>query len=427
MQTAIRENFFREFLLVGILCVVSLLAFTPSKINIRGTCLMWHTPVRSAQTNFIVGQKRVLLSVAITTLLGSSATSSKASQLIRKNAIPINSSSAVGLFFTGYKLEAGQYRTLLASLSPAIKLTTISSADDADSTLESLNYDANKIISEVKLLGYSFEYLTTMDNRDEKDAYNYPPLLLMGHSRGGAVMALAATKYLKATKKSKGAFSSNMIKAHRARILLVLVDPVDSAENIVLRALHESLPSHLPQEAGTDKTNALSEENHSWPWPVLIISTPYGGYSSYYKTPYESACAPLGRNGAAFMKIMGESIFLESKQTDAAYSSTTEVIQTSQPIINGGLSKPLAVVSVVLSDVGHCQLLDDRRKSAIGSLCAANEKISDKSVQGFIKTLTLLWVSWSLTPYDADRELQIVEIKRNIGELYPNIKTIWSV
>ena len=421
MRSAICEKICRKFLWVANLCFIGLLAYTYSESSIRCTCLMSHIPVRSAQIDFVGDQKRVLLSVAITTLLSSSATSTKAFQPMHESAL-LPFSSAVGIFFTGYKLEAGQYRTLLASLSPAIKLTTASAADDADSSLDSLNHDANNVLSEVKLLGYSFEYLTTMDNVDEKDAYNHPPLLLMGHSRGGAVVALAATKYLKATRKMKGASSLNM-DAHRPRILLVLVDPVDSAENTVLRALHESLRSY----AGKDTINASGEQNPSWPWPALIISTPYGGYSSYYKTPYESACAPSGRNGAAFLKIMSESKVFESEQTRTAYLSTTGARQTSQSIIRDGLSTPPAVVSVVLSDVGHCQLLDDRRNSAIGSVCAANEKISDKSVQGFIQTLTSLWVSLSLTPYDADRELKIVEIKRKIKELYPNIRTIWSV
>ena len=58
---------------------------------------------------------------------------------------------------------------------------------------------------------------------------------------------------------------------------LVLLDPVDTSDGFVAAAI-----------TGAHATNVRVPHN------VLIVSTPYGGKSSYYRVRYESACAPTG-------------------------------------------------------------------------------------------------------------------------------------
>ena len=419
------------------LCLVSLSAYTPHWSGTQRTWSLQHIPVKFSDIDVLGDQKRLLLSAAVAAIVGSVGSSSKASQTKSETGVNLSHLHfpvAMGIFYTGYKLEVGQYRTLIESLSPAIKLTTFAAADDTDSTIESLYRDANGALKEVIKLGYGVDYLTTFGDVRVDGLNGLPPLLLMGHSRGGSVVALAALMYLEI------AVARRDFSAYPPKILLVLVDPVDSSESAVLRTLHDSLASDKKENVQNDTENDVErgeilidnedcladKGSHLWPWPVLIISTPYGGYSSYYKTSYESACAPLDRNGAAFTQEMRGCRDVDSKRTSVAYLSAVGVTPSSQSCSRERCTIPSTVINVVMSDVGHFQLLDDRRISVLGSVCAANEKIPDSDVRGFVQELTSLWVAWSLNPRHADSRLKILEIKHTMESTYPNIKTLWS-
>ena len=121
-------------------------------------------------------------------------------------------------------------------------------------------------------------------------------VVLLGHSRGGAVAVAAAAA------------------PHTPVCGLILIDPVDD-----------------------DATSTLLSSAALVACPVLILSTPYAGASSYYRKPYVSVCAPAGRNADTF--------FDRLKNRTA---STT---------------------LVVLPKLGHLALLDD---SAAQSLPTAN-------------------------------------------------------
>lgn len=92
---------------------------------------------------------------------------------------------------------------------------------------------------------------------------NSKDIVLIGHSRGGAVASAAAAK----------------LSGCKA---LILLDPVDDS---TLTAI-----------------NILSSTSIFC--PTLIFSTPFGGRSKYYKTEYSSACAPPERSSVPFFDAL---------------------------------------------------------------------------------------------------------------------------
>ena len=463
-----------------ILCFLSAKAHTPSERVNRGVSGFHHLPIKASASSIHGIPRQVILSALVGTFLTSAARVSKASVPIKElNSLP----ATIGVFFTGYKLEVGQYQSFVESANSYGNLTLLAAADDADSNVESLRLDASMILNEAKKHGYSFDRSTSARNSNI-DTYsktlssstlpstsslplNSPPstpLLFMGHSRGGAVAALAAATYLQSyisTAYTKGQRTAEKINNSPRNILLadkiinfpkkvflVLLDPVDSSEKTVMHAIQNSIQdleelSGISDNKGNNKesdknTNISLTAVSTWPWPVLIISTPYGGSSSYYKVPYESACAPVGRNGDSFKNIFsGKNVTSDSDSVvNIGGGQLTSTVGTAGVNLDEknekndlNLSK---VVHVVLPDVGHTQLLDRRKESAIGSVCAGNEKISDKDVRGFIHELIARWISLSILSdsdnnSDDKRVERILEVKKILARLYPNIKTIWSI
>jgi hypothetical protein len=189
--------------------------------------------------------------------------------------LPLSTTSSIlGILSAGYKIDSNQYSSLATSLSSHIVFSILSGADDADSTIDSLIFDAETVLAEARRLNPSMDY-PSLYQKNEVDTRE--PLLLMGHSRGGAVAALAMARLLSNYSKN---LSSNKVAPPSPKLLLVLLDPVDTEKRSVVRALRESYSefglSHA--QGGIDSS--------SWPFPVLIVSTPYGGSSSYYKVLY---------------------------------------------------------------------------------------------------------------------------------------------
>jgi pimeloyl-ACP methyl ester carboxylesterase len=310
-----------------------------------------------------------------------------------------SSCSQVSVFSPGYKIEVQQYQKILDQIYPNSKPTVLAAADDADSTIESLKQDAQGVLNEASRLFAA----------SNKCQNNLPSMILMGHSRGGAVAALAAATFLNSTtgNERRDAVLSNIehVTLLPPKVLLVLLDPVDSSEHVVLDSLQES----------------ITRSKSAWPWPVLVISTPFGGSSAYYKVPYESACAPATRNGDAFSEILMS--YMPSSRIAQDPSFRKASADTSG-------RKASHVLQVRLIDVGHTQLLANRKASTYGSVCAANSKIPDEVVQGFISTLTKEWIRISLSDLaSAGKEplIEFMELKRSTSTLFPAIRTEWSI
>ena len=47
---------------------------------------------------------------------------------------------------------------------------------------------------------------------------------------------------------------------------------------------------------------------------------------------------------------------------------------------------------IILPDVGHTQLLDDRPASAAASVCAANSAVRDEDVRAVLQDVIIRWV-----------------------------------
>lgn len=364
-----------------------------------------------------------------------------------------NSDTGICIFSPGYKIELEQYRNIAYGAYPYTRSSIFATADDGGSSNVSLRRDAEAVLSEVKRL------VNVGHTSKERKNLGYP-LLLMGHSRGGAIATLAAIMHLNAVVLNTKVGTDNSVidslVSSPTKALLILLDPVDSSDNTAVMAVETSLQSiqlhdwsHLDkrlQKSDYSETNTLSKSDQSrlcniWPWPVLIISTPFGGSSSYYKVPYESACAPISRNGDAFAKAF-ISCAIDQAIPLPIGSSTSQSLSSS--IINGNMEAKDAdsvavkkvpmktfprLLHVKLPEVGHTQLLQNRKKSTFGSVCAANEKIPDISVEGFITFLTREWVNMSIRSQDYDEnqyQLEIRGIKDNTSKMFPSFKAEWN-
>jgi hypothetical protein len=96
-------------------------------------------------------------------------------------------------------------------------------------------------------------------------------VVMMGHSRGGAVAALTSLALLDRLE----------------RVSLVLLDPVDDAELSAIKTL----------TANRERLERFSDRI-----TVKVLSLPYGGYSSFYRKQLTSSCAPPGRNADSFIE-----------------------------------------------------------------------------------------------------------------------------
>ena len=160
-----------------------------------------------------------------------------------------------------------------------------------------------------------------------------PSLILIGHSRGGAVASIVASQL------------PSIVKA------LILLDPVDDGDSTACNEIVSS-NIHLP--------------------PTLILSTPYGGFSSYYRKSYSSACAPPDRGPEAFHRAYSTKLHsntlpirtIEFSPTDT--DTDTVSVDPSHPFFDNGL----VVASIVFPQIGHLQVLDNLKKQGDESSAA---------------------------------------------------------
>ena len=407
------------------------------------------------------GHQMLLMALTATLIVATPAVSKAAEETEYLESLLQNTDTDICVFSPGFKIELEQYKNIAYRDYPYTRSSIFATADDSDSTNVSLKRDAEGVLSEVKRLVNLGQKSKERDNRRF-------PILLMGHSRGGSVATLAATILLDAIVKNTkvGAASSvtDSLISSPAKALLVLLDPVDSSEGATLLAIKSSLQGiKLRDGIRADKrlqksdysgTSALtiSDLNRgdvcpAWPWPVLILSTPYGGSSGYYKVPYESACAPVLRNGDAFAGAFISCPTAQATSSPVDFSTSTSA-STIEPLPSSPMTvkkvgaenansvsdqkipKKLfsRILHVKVPDVGHTQLLQNRKESTFGSVCAANDEIPDLKVEDFIKFLTKEWVNMCISAHDLDEnqyQAEINGIKSNASKVFPSLQTEW--
>ena len=201
--------------------------------------------------------------------------------------------------------------------------------------------DPSGLQNQVSLLQASDILLTELRKSDQ-------PTVLLGHSRGGAVALLATIR------------DPSLLHA------VVLVDPVDDSDLSLIQSISEQgfQSLYLP--------------------PHLLISTPYGGRSSYYKkTTFTSTCAPVGRNAEALWRsLRGHADF--------------------QGIL---LDFP---------ELGHLQLFDGNELTSLKNVCPSNEQLNPAQIseyKHFVYDIMLGFLD------AADRELSNVSMEEIIYQV----------
>jgi hypothetical protein len=207
------------------------------------------------------------------------------------------------IFCTGFLLSQDCYASWKSLMTSAFPTSTITFIEDNSSiqTPFTLQQSSAKIL----------QLTNTLKN-----------VILLGHSRGGAVAALVA------------------LSSHENVKGVVLLDPVDDNMNTVITTI-------INQSNRSSSSSSFSNNRCRW----LFVSTPYGGYSSYYGTKFTSACAPIGRDAEAIYNT------LQNKSN-----------------MNAEL--------LAYEDLGHFQLLNEEAiPASVRSMCAVNNKLDTKRLE----------------------------------------------
>ena len=261
----------------------------------------------------------------------------------------------------GYLIEASQYQHYAQSLHPQYLLTVPSPTTNSSSILDDANLILRNAQTMLDISAHKAESKTCVD------------LLIIGHSRGAAAAAAAFSSLTQS--------QSNQ----QLHLRLVLLDPVDTIDLEVLRFMEENL-SH------SSASSSLSSNNFDH--RILIVSTPFGGRSKYYKTTFTSACAPFGRNADSFFTA------LRNLYTHVSF--------------------------VTLPQFGHLQFLGDRASSRFVDTCASSldetkDSLSDSDLIHYTQALLQEWLQV--------RDLTAVlpdELSTRLSLEFPRIEQKWS-
>jgi len=173
--------------------------------------------------------------------------------LVMTNTITTNTNTnTVTIYCPGYNIPIQCYNTIIndiTSIIPNSNTITYNSntIDDNDSIITDVN-NLNSILMNVN---------------------KYKNIVIFGHSRGAAV-----------------ALSSLLSVNSNSNRIVILLDPVDDSNNNAINIIKKATNVHNIK--------------------ILLFSLPYGGYSKYYNTYYESSCSPNGRNAASFLDLLNE-------------------------------------------------------------------------------------------------------------------------
>ena len=223
--------------------------------------------------------------------------------------------------------------------------------------------DASSLSNELPLFEASEAVLSEI-----KDSSKHTRVILMGHSRGGAVAALSALR------------EPSRVSA------VVLIDPVDDSSTTFVNSLSSRgcHPTNLP--------------------PHLVISTPFGGRSLYYTSAkFTSSCAPEGRNGDAIWKA-----FKTCTKNRGAFVKFPE-----------------------LGHFQLFHAMDESESSALANVCPSNDRLPQDAVFAY-KNLThalicrLLEVVEGGDALESNLEATLSEALGSTASFRPALKFEWE-
>ena len=218
-------------------------------------------------------------------------------------------------FVTGFLIPKAQYTSLSSELVKA---------DVCSSSPIKYVEDSNDLSDKQDIPSSSSRLKALLPSGSK-----YENSILFGHSRGGAVAAYTAAS-----------LAADTIDRP---VALVLIDPVDDTKLTTIEKISksQSIPS------------------------TLIISTPFGGRSKYYKNAvFESSCAPTSRSSLAFFNAI--SMRSKENENEGLYR-TTAGIDANEKKSMGKLStkEDASLMLKEYKNIGHLQLLNDRQGNVL--------------------------------------------------------------